>query len=120
MIIGIIHILLWLNWPLTFVEEAEEIAQLRSITLTICQYWGVSYSLIIAGIYLPAASYLSDQAKLALLQGSNKKLRRKPSKWLIKNNMMFSPVASLPQIIAVIAPMLVGSFGSLLSGLVCY
>ena len=34
--------------------------------------------------------------------------------------MMFSTIASLPQVITVIAPMLVGSFGSSLSGLVFY
>ena len=120
MVIGIIHMQLWLNWPLTFSEETKEIAQLKSVTLSICQYWGVSYSLIIAAVYLPSASYLRDQAKLALLQGSDEEVKQEPSKWLIENNMMFSPIASLPQIIAVIAPMLVGSFGSSLSGLVFY
>lgn len=120
MIIGVIHMQLWLNWPLTFVEETKEIVQLKSVTLSICQYWGVSYSLIIAAVYFPAASYLSDQAKLAILQGSDEELKQDPSKWLIKNNMMFSPIASLPQVIAVIAPMLAGSFGSSLSDLVFY
>lgn len=78
---------------------------------------GGSYSLIIAAVYLPAQSYLSNQAKLSLLHGSDEELKKEPTKWLIENNMLFSIVASLPQIIAVIAPMLVGSFGSTLSGL---
>lgn len=120
MVIGVIHMQLWLNWPLAFLGGAEDIIQLKSITLLICQYWGVSYSLIIAALYVPSVSYLSNQAKLALQQGSDREQRKDPSKWLIENHMMFSPIASLPQILTVIAPMLVGTFGSTLSDLVFY
>jgi len=120
MVIGVIHMQLWLNWPLAFLGGAEDIIQLKSITLLICQYWGVSYSLIIAALYVPSISYLSNQAKLALQQGSDREQRKDPSKWLIENHMMFSPIASLPQILTVIAPMLVGTFGSTLSDLVFY
>ena len=40
MVIGIIHMQLWLNWPLSFVEEIPEIGQLQSVTLLACKYWG--------------------------------------------------------------------------------
>lgn len=65
MVIGIIHMQLWLNWPLAFLDESKEIVQLKVVTQLVCQYWGVSYSLIIASLYLPAASYLSNQASKA-------------------------------------------------------
>lgn len=117
MVIGVIHMQLWLNWPLALLEEPKAIAQLESLTFLVCQYWGLCYSLIIAALYLPAASYLSDEARLALLQGDNEEAKQDPGVWLKKNNMIFSPLASLPQIIAVIAPMLVGPLGSTLSGL---
>ena len=90
------------------------------VLLLICQYWGVSYSLIIAALFIPAASYLSNQAKQALLLGDDEELKQDPSTWLLENNMMFSPIASLPQIIAIIAPMLAGSFGTTLSSFVFY
>jgi hypothetical protein len=117
MVIGIIHMQLWLNWPLTFLDESNEIVQLKAVTQLVCQYWGVSYSLIIASVYFPAASYLSNQARLALLEGNDEKLKKEPSIWLIKNNMMFSPITSLSQIIAVIAPMLAGTFGTSLTNI---
>jgi len=120
MVIGVIHMQLWLNWPLAFLDGTEKITQLKSITVLICQYWGVSYSLIIAALYIPAASYLSNQAKLALQQEGNREQRQDPSIWLIENHMMFSPITSLPQILTVIAPMLVGTFSSSLSDLVFY
>ncbi len=118
MVIGITHMQSWLNWPLGFLNESEEIVQLKTITQLICQYWGISFSLIITALYLPAASYLSKQARLALLQGSDEELKKEPSIWLVKNKMMFSPAASLSQIIAIIAPMLAGTFGSSLTKLI--
>lgn len=120
MVIGIIHMQLWLNWPLTFIEKSQETALLESINLAVCQYWGVTYTLSIAALYLPTANYLSDQAKITIENGKDEKLKQDPSKWLIENKMILSPAAQLPQIIAVIAPMLVGSFGSTLSELVLY
>ncbi|SMG65768.1 hypothetical protein BMETH_38_4 [methanotrophic bacterial endosymbiont of Bathymodiolus sp.] len=76
--------------------------------------------MIIAALYLPAAAYLSNQVRQTLLQGSDEELKKDPSSWLIENNMVFSPLASLPQIVAVIAPMLAGSFGTALSSFVFY
>ena len=120
MVIGIIHMQLWLNWPLTLIEDSKLTTQLESITLVICQYWGVTYTLTIAALYLPAASYLCDQAKIAIETGNDEEIKKDPSNWLIKNKMLLSPLAQFPQLIAVIAPMLVGSFGSTLSGLVTF
>lgn len=120
LVIGIIHMQLWLNWPLALQEQTENIANLRSILLSICQYWGISYTLIITALYLPAAAYLGAQARLELLEEGDAEQKKEPEKWLLEHNMIFSPMASLPQIIAVIAPMLVGSFGSTLSGLTLF
>ena len=81
---------------------------------------GVTYTLTIAALYLPTTNYLSDQAKVTIENGKDEELKQNSSKWLIENKLIFSPATQLPQIIAVIAPMLVGSFGSTLSELVLY
>lgn len=116
MVIGIIHMQLWLSWPLSLVPESSKIIQLNAIILITCQYWGIFYSLIIASLYFPTANYLNHHATLALLQGNDETLRRDPSVWLKKNNMQFSLSSpSIRQVITIIAPMLVGSSGNLLS-----
>jgi hypothetical protein len=120
MVIGVIHMQLWLNWPLTFSEGSEMIDQLKPITLAISQYWGVTYTLAIAALYLPAASYLSDQAKIVIERGTDEELKQNSSKWLLENRMSLSAVAQLPQIVAIIGPMLVGSFSSTLSELIFF
>jgi hypothetical protein len=120
MVIGIVHMQLWLNWPVTFIGDAQVIEQFKSITLSICRYWGVVYTLTIAALYLPAANYLSNQAKVAIETGQDEEIKKDPVKWLVENKMLVSPIAQLPQIVAVVAPMLVGSLTSTLSGIISY
>lgn len=40
MVIGVIHMQLWLNWPLTFIDASKETVLLESITQAVCQYGG--------------------------------------------------------------------------------
>ena len=118
MVIGVIHMQLWLSWPLSLVSESRKITELSSVILTTCQYWGIFYSLIIGSLYFPSARYLSHHATLALLQEDDKTLRENPSAWLKRHNMQFSFSSScISQMITIIAPMLVGSLGTTLSQL---
>ena len=118
MVIGIIHMKLWLNWPLSFVADPSVVKQFETIIDAIIQYWGVAYTITIAALYLPAETYLSQQAEAEIMSGNDHEIKKDPAKWLKDNQMMLSPLAQLPQIVAVIAPMLVGSFASTLSGMV--
>lgn len=118
MVIGLIHMKLWLSWPLCFVTDDELLKHLDAITLTISQYWGVTYTLIIAALYMPAAIYLSEKARNLIILGDNEELKKNPEKWLIENKMLVSPTAQLPQLVTILSPMLVGSFGSTLGNLI--
>lgn len=121
MVTGVIHMQLWLSWPISLVPTSDKITQLSSIIFITSQYWGIFYSLIIASFYFPSADYLNHHAKLALLQSDDNELKQNPSAWLKENNMQLSlSSSSLSQIITVIAPMLVGSLGSVLSQLTSF
>lgn len=113
MVIGIAHMQLWLNWPLSFLPEDSVHQQIEAITLAVSQYWGVLYTLTMAALYLPAAFSLAEQARRIILSDHNKN----PEPWLMENKMLFSLNAQLPQLITMIAPMLLGSFGSTLGNI---
>lgn len=118
MVIGLIHMKLWLSWPLSFISDPGLLDQLEVISVTISQYWGITYSLIIAAMYLPAAFYLSEKARNVISHSNNDALKNNPEQWLVQNKMLISPTAQLPQLVTILSPMLVGSFGSALSSLV--
>ncbi len=112
MVTGIIFMKVWLSWPLSFIIEAALHGQLETITLTIAQYWGITYTLTIVALYLPPAIALSNQARAVIMAGNDADLKKNPEKWLSDNKLLPSPTAQMPQLIATIAPMLVGSFAS--------
>jgi len=116
MVIGILHMQLWLNWPVTFVVDDDVRQQIEAVTLAICQYWGVIYTLTMAALYIPSAFSLSEQAR-ELINLENSTTDKVNSEiWLAENKMLLSINGQLPQLLAVIAPMLAGTLGSTFSG----
>ena len=118
MVIGIVHMHLWLKWPLSLVLDGAIAKQLEAIILAVSQYWGIIYTLTIAALYLPAAKYLCEQTRTMIMAGNDEDAKKDPDKWLTDAKILVSPTAQLPQLVAVFAPMLVGSFGSSLGNLI--
>lgn len=114
MVAGIAHMQLWLNWPLSFLSDDNARQQIGAITLAVSQYWGVIYTLTMAAVYLPAAFSLTEQARRVIPMGQDEDAKKNPDIWLKENKMLLSLNVQLPQLVAVIAPMLFGSFGSTL------
>jgi hypothetical protein len=117
MVIGIMHMQLWFNWPLSLLTDETLHQQIQAVTFAVSQYWGLMYTLTMAALYFPAAFYLTAKAKIIILQGTDEQAKLSPEKWLAENHMLISPFSQLPQLIAMIAPMLIGSFGTSLAKL---
>lgn len=117
MVIGIAHMQLWLSWPISLIQDSSLAEQIDAILLTVSQYWGVIYTLAMTALYLPIAFSLSEQARMVIQTSSDEDIKKHPDRWLEENKMLVSPSGQLPQLIAVIAPMLVGSFGSALGNI---
>lgn len=76
MVTGILFMKIWLSWPLGFVSDAQLLAQLEAVTVTIAQYWGITYSLTIAALYLSSAITLSNQAREVIMAGNDADLKK--------------------------------------------
>jgi hypothetical protein len=117
MVVGIAHMQLWLNWPLSFLTDDNIRLQIGAVTLAVSQYWGVIYTLTMAAVYLPTTFSLTEQAKRIIQSGHNGGIEKNPERWLKENKMSLSLHDQIPQLVAVIAPMLFGSFGSMLGNI---
>ena len=117
MVIGIAHMQLWLNWPLSFLADDTARQQIEAITLVVSQYWGVIYTLTMAAIYFPTTFSLSEQARSIIQISGDEEAKKNPDLWLGKHKILLSPMSQLPQLAAVLAPMIIGSFGSTLGGI---
>ena len=76
MVTGILFMKIWLSWPLGFICDAQLLAQLEAVTVTIAQYWGITYSLTIAALYLSSAITLSNQAREVIMAGNDADLKK--------------------------------------------
>ncbi len=107
MIAGIIHMQLWLSWPLSFIIDSSHINELENFISTIIQYWGICYSLTIAALYLPIAAYLRNKEEELALTTEQISTKTPQYGQSTKNNF--------PQIIAILGPIIVGSFSAMLT-----
>ncbi len=117
MITGIIHMQLWLSWPLGLMSDFDEIKSLKEVILTVIQYWGICYSLTIAALYLPVSSHLRNLARNRCKDLDGETGLAKLPPWLDDNPGVQSASARIPQLVAILGPMLVGTLSPAMTDL---
>jgi hypothetical protein len=113
--IGVLHLHAWLNLSATLSTTDILIAAINDMSLSISIYWGVSFTVLIAAVYIPMSLNIKANAQSALM--SKHQDIDKTRKWLEEHDLLFSTAKQLPQILAVFAPLMAGSFGSTLLGI---
>lgn len=114
LVVGVIHMQLWLNWPLSFLSDYAHINGLKDVISSIIQYWGICYSLTIAAFYLPIARHLL--AHIQLFEND----AEFSSQQLGINSLIQSASTHLPQIVAILGPMLIGTISPSLTELISF
>nr|WP_305906411.1 hypothetical protein [Methylomarinum sp. Ch1-1]MDP4519092.1 hypothetical protein [Methylomarinum sp. Ch1-1] len=109
MIIGIIHMQLWLSWPLNLIPSHNDIKPLKEIIMAVIQYWGISYTLTIAALYIPSSAYLRNRALAIHDQLTVADKPKALPSWLIDTQGVQSIAEKIPQLASILAPMVVGS-----------
>lgn len=101
------------HWSLAYTSQDESLAKIASSFLSnILTMEGGFYTLVLAAVYLPAAVVLHRRARLlpTLPEEEPKK-----DEVLKQYGLSFSFTESLPRILAILGPLLVGPVGELLS-----
>ena len=117
LVAGILHMGAWLRWPAALVSDKAMQEGVMNLALAITLFWGATFTLVIVATYGPAASRLSTQASRVIKEGSEAGKIEDPHKWLSDHGLVSSPMKQLPQIAAMLAPLLAGPIGSVLSSL---
>jgi len=108
LIIGVLRMSAVTQWTLAFISP-ENVEAARSFYITLASVAGGFNSLILAAVYLPAAYILQKRAKLFA-----KELPPVEQKEMLESKeLTFSLKESLPRIIAILGPLLVGPIGEL-------
>lgn len=105
MLFGIIHMAAWTQWPITILEESPFKKSVLTVLSAIYQFWGVAFSLLLFSLYASAKIYWRSQVCL-LLQHSHPDIDA--ASWLQGNGFNLSWQKHIPQISAMLTPLLAG------------
>lgn len=111
MVAGILHMGAWLRWPASLLGTREMRTAVVDLVLSVTLFWGVALTCIIVVTYLPVASLLRARA-LRALEGHQE--ITDAGRWLSENGLEISPAKQLPQVAAMLAPLIAGPLSSLL------
>jgi hypothetical protein len=118
LVAGIIHMQAWLRWPIVFVDDAKLADAMNDWSLALTTFIGCVFSLMIACIYICCAKILAKRAEVNFLrQLPPDALDSSLDDWLEKHGFSSELPQQIPQILAIIAPILAGPVGAALTDL---
>jgi hypothetical protein len=113
---GVLHMQAWLGWPIVFITEPKLAAAMTNWSFALTAFVGIVFSLMIAFLYIPCASVLAKRAEDNLRQLPSDRIDCPVEEWLEKHGFSSAPAKQIPQILAVLAPLLASSTGATLAG----
>ena len=114
LVTGILHMSAWLRWPTGLLQDPIEQSALSEAVLSITMFWGATFTLMLIATYGPAANYLSGKARILADQAQQTGTIQDSQKWLHDNHLSITLGDQLPQISAILGPVLAGPIGSFL------
>jgi hypothetical protein len=117
MVAGILHMITWLRWPAALVADEWISLNVVSFSESLGLYWGATFSLMIAVFYLPAAVNIQQRCELIIAEQPELLCGMEPQDWLKKHGLLVSPLQQIPQIAVILAPLLAGPIGSVMTDL---
>ncbi len=117
LVAGVLHTIAWLRWPTALIADEQAGRLVTDFSETMGMYWGATFSLLIATFYIPAAWSLAKQAEAIITAQPHQTQGMDRQDWLQKHSLSLSPLQQLPQLFAILAPLLAGPVGGTLARL---
>jgi hypothetical protein len=117
LVAGVLHMIAWLHLPTALIADKSLAKHVIEFSEAMGLYWGATFSLLIATFYIPAAWSISNRAEAIITEFPEQTQGMEMQEWLQKHSISLSPLQQVPQLLAVLAPLLVGPIGSALTNL---
>ena len=112
LVTGIVHQLMWMRWPAALVGDNVVAGDITTFAESISTYWGATYSLLVLSYYGPMALHLNRRARALIAQSPEAIGDLDPEEWLARHRLSIAPMQQIPQVVAVLGPLVVGPMGS--------
>lgn len=117
LLIGVLHMLAWLRWPVVFLGQGKLTEEFVNWSLTLSMYWGAVFSLMVIALYIPCTLALYARAKREFNRNFPTSEHQELWSYLQTFGISREPMRQLPQVIAMLAPFIGGSLGASLANL---
>jgi hypothetical protein len=114
---GVLHMIAWLRWPSVLIYDDQISRNVANFSDALGLYWGATFSLLLAVLYVPAALNIQQHARLIISENPDLIAGMDAHDWLKKHGLSVAPMQQIPQIAVMLAPLLAGPVGSTLTNL---
>ncbi|MEM7223105.1 MAG: hypothetical protein AAF495_09020 [Pseudomonadota bacterium] len=118
LVLGILHLVVWIRWPAALIPDPAVARQILGLSTALGLYWGAAFTLLIVAFYVPASFVISRRAQAVLARMPGEAGAPDVQSWMASMGLSIAPAQQLPQIAAMMAPLLAGPVGTLLNDLV--
>ena len=115
LVLGILHLIVWIRWPAALVTDPAVAREILGLSTAVGIYWGAAFTLLIVAFYVPASFVISRRAEAAIALDPKHASGLDPHSWMKSVGLSVTPTQQLPQIAAMLAPLLAGPVGTLLN-----
>jgi hypothetical protein len=112
LVAGVLHMAAWTQWAGATLSAAGD-AALDEVSVGVTLFWSTTFTLMIAGYYIPVAVRVSAWAETVMDDAGIAAADRR--KWLADRGLSFRLHEQLPQIVAMLAPLIAGPLSTTLT-----
>lgn len=113
LVAGLLHQVTWMQWPTALIADRGVAGDVGGVAQALGVYWGTIYTLLVVSFYAPCAWVIGRRARELLADVAEES---RADAWLEAHGLSANPVRQVPQIAAMLAPVIAGPLGASLAG----
>ncbi len=106
LVVGVLHMSVWLGWASSLSNEPGLQSGLAGVAWSVSAYWGVAFTTMLIGAYVPPALYLRKRAQMLARESGQATTAEEAERWLSERGLSFKLSNQLTQYLSIIAPFL--------------
>lgn len=107
LVVGVLHMSVWLRWTSSLMSDQALRSGLAGLASSVSAYWGVAFTTVLIGAYVPPALYLNKRAQSFAREAGQVMTREEAQQWLLERGLSFKLSNQMTQYVSIFAPILV-------------
>jgi len=115
LVVGVLHMSVWLGWASSLSNDPGLQSGLSGVASSVSAYWGVAFTTVLIGAYVPPALYLNKRAQALVREIGQATTPEEAEQWLSARGLSFKLSNQLTQVLSIIAPFLAAPLSATMS-----